>query len=839
MKTINKLIFLLLFPILSFGQITTLPHLTDFEVGFGDWDNSAFDNFDWTQTTLKTPSSGTGPQVGPPFGDLGSDGYVFTESTGTNQNSQAWLECEYDLSLYTNVQLTIAYHMYSANLGPYGPGTLQLDVYDGTTWTYGVWSNITSNIDWQSAIIDLSAYDESPEVILSWTGATTGWQSDISLDNLIVTGDEPKITAYPYEADFETEVQHSTTPATTGFTFVKPGWRNIQIGDGADWRADAGGTTSIDTGPGSGASTGASDHTPGTSTGFYLYFESSTPNYPNINSYLLTPVFDLTSNSYPIMEFWYNMYGVDMGTLKMQASTDGGNTWSLALMTITGDQGSEWTQAILDLVDYRGETNLVFRFEAESSLDWNSDICLDNFRLLDMATSPLDVYGNLTLSSDAFESSGTTVNMVGNSSQGIRSNGYAFSTINIANSNGVTLSDNLITSRLVLLSGIVSGGMVTITSTLWSAIAGGSKTSYINGTLRRYIAANTNTYAFPIGQGSDPTNYFKADFINNNLNLPGSTDFIQMSVAAESETNDNVDANLIATQGGTAIYNMFENAIWTISPSMGGIFLSGDYGLNLYTANIPGLIDNQFTILKRSTTSTNYIDWSTYDDITTISPGNGAGRMVADGYARKTGFDAFSKAGVGQSSSPLPIELIDFTAFENDGIVYIDWATVSEINNDYFTIERSKDALDFGFIDEVLGAGTSNELRTYGTLDENPYYGISYYRLKQTDFDGRFEYSDLAVVNVLRELKFTIKPNPAFDKLEMTFGSIVDGINIMTTAYHAKIKIHDVQGKLVYKKKFEGTFYKFNIDISEFNQGMYFVTFESSGNSRQTKFVKE
>ena len=85
---------------------------------------------------------------------------------------------------------------------------------------------------------------------------------------------------------------------------------------------------------------------------------------------------------------------------------------------------------------------------------------------------------------------------------------------------------------MILLSGVVSGGMVTITSTLWSAIAGGSGNSYINGTLRRYIAANTHTYAFPIGQGSNPTNYFKADFINNNLNLPGSIDFIQMSVAA-------------------------------------------------------------------------------------------------------------------------------------------------------------------------------------------------------------------------------------------------------------------------------------------------------------------
>ena len=111
------------------------------------------------------------------------------------------------------------------------------------------------------------------------------------------------------------------------------------------------------------------------------------------------------------MEFWYSMYGADMGTLKMQASVDGGNTWSLDLMTISGDQGMGWNQIIFDMVNYRGETNLVFRLEAESSTGWFSDICIDNFRVLDMSTSPLDVYINLNLTSDAFNSSSTTINI--------------------------------------------------------------------------------------------------------------------------------------------------------------------------------------------------------------------------------------------------------------------------------------------------------------------------------------------------------------------------------------------------------------------------------------------
>ena len=749
----------MLFPILTFGQVTTLPHLTEFETNLGDWTNSTFDNFDWTQTIKSTPSSGTGPQVGPPYGDGGSNGYVFTESSGGNQNAQAWLECEYNLSTYTNTQITFAYYMYSANGGVYGPGTLQLDVYDGTSWTFGVWSNNKSSINWQGAIVDLSAFDGNSQVILSWTGATTGWQSDMALDNILVEGDIQKITSYPYEVDFEDETQHSSTASTTGFTFVESGWSNTQTGDGADWRADAGGTPSVTTGPGDGTSTGQSDHTPGLSTGYYLYFESSSPNYPSINAYLLTPTFDLTSNKHPVMEFWYNMYGSDMGSLTMQASVDGGTTWSSDLFTITGDQGVGWNQKVFDLIDYRGETNLVFRFTAVSTTGWFSDICLDNFRVLNMGTSPLDVYGNIDMQSDAFDVSGTTINLVGNSNQSIRSNGYSFSILNVANSNGITLSDNLVTEKMILLSGVINtnGGMVTVTSTLWNAIAGGSSSSFIAGTLRRYISANTNTYAFPIGQASGPTNYFKADFINNNLNLPGATDFVQMDVAAESEIGNDVDGNLLTSEDGTWIYNINENAIWTITPSMGGSFLSGNYGINLYTANISGLVDNSFTILKRSTSSTTYADWSTFDTSTEIPLGGENGRTVSSGYAQKTGFTEFSKFGIGNSNETLPVSLLYFTAeIITNEHVKLRWETVSELNNDRFEIERSSDGIVFNIIGIVDGNGNTNESINYSFDDRFPLYGINYYRFRQVDYDGKWEYSNMVAVKLLEETDIPI-----------------------------------------------------------------------------------
>ena len=164
------------------------------------------------------------------------------------------------------------------------------------------------------------------------------------------------VTDYPYTADFETEIDQDDIICNTGYVFLTPGWHNTQTGDDADWRADNAGTTSLNTGPGTGASSGQPDHTPGTSSGIYLFLESSQSSGCGFEktAYLLTPSFDLTSNPYPIMEFWYSMYGATMGTLALQASTDGGTIWSSDLELISGDQGQSWKQAIVDLVEYRG-----------------------------------------------------------------------------------------------------------------------------------------------------------------------------------------------------------------------------------------------------------------------------------------------------------------------------------------------------------------------------------------------------------------------------------------------------------------------------------------------------
>lgn len=97
---------------------------------------------------------------------------------------------------------------------------------------------------------------------------------------------------------------------------------------------------------------------------------------------------------------------------------------------------------------------------------------------------------------------------------------------------------------------------------------------------------------------------------------------------------------------------------------------------------------------------------------------------------------------------PLPITLLSFTAtLQNSETVFVQWSTAMELNNDYFTVQRSADGITFYDISVVDGNGTNNGILHYHDYDYHALSGISYYRLKQTDFDGTISYSSVATIS--------------------------------------------------------------------------------------------
>lgn len=107
----------------------------------------------------------------------------------------------------------------------------------------------------------------------------------------------------------------------------------------------------------------------------------------------------------------------------------------------------------------------------------------------------------------------------------------------------------------------------------------------------------------------------------------------------------------------------------------------------------------------------------------------------SDGSVTYPGFEIR----IGQTGFSLPIELISFNAGYNGSYVVIDWSVASQVNNDYYEIQRSIDVEDWELVTSIEGAGSSNTQIDYRAIDENPLLGVSYYRLSQTDYDGTTE----------------------------------------------------------------------------------------------------
>ena len=137
----------------------------------------------------------------------------------------------------------------------------------------------------------------------------------------------------------------------------------------------------------------------------------------------------------------------------------------------------------------------------------------------------------------------------------------------------------------------------------------------------------------------------------------------------------------------------------------------------------------------------------------------GSNNTPASTYAQSGGGP--NNAGV-FGSGVLPIELLSFNAIKNGNNVDAYWTTASELNNDYFTLERSKDGITFEKLVITDGAGNSNVMINYSETDFSPYEGISYYRLMQTDFSGANSYSKIVAVNyIIADDNISIYPNPA------------------------------------------------------------------------------
>ncbi|MBK9731693.1 MAG: T9SS type A sorting domain-containing protein [Chitinophagaceae bacterium] len=174
--------------------------------------------------------------------------------------------------------------------------------------------------------------------------------------------------------------------------------------------------------------------------------------------------------------------------------------------------------------------------------------------------------------------------------------------------------------------------------------------------------------------------------------------------------------------------------------------------------------------------------------------------------------------------TPLPIELLDFNATNYGNQTLLKWETASELNNDYFTVERSSDAKTFESIAIIDGAGIATHQHSYSYTDENPYENINYYRLMQTDFNGIFSYSKtISVIHYRSDTYLNLYPNP-FQNSTTIYYAIPEAANV-------RIDIYDAEGHLVQQVIDEncsvGAF-KTTLNCNHLSPGVYLLKFHAN-----------
>ncbi|WP_281613179.1 T9SS type A sorting domain-containing protein [Flammeovirga sp. SubArs3] len=185
-----------------------------------------------------------------------------------------------------------------------------------------------------------------------------------------------------------------------------------------------------------------------------------------------------------------------------------------------------------------------------------------------------------------------------------------------------------------------------------------------------------------------------------------------------------------------------------------------------------------------------------------------------------------------QSVNDLPVELIDFTASVIGDQVIVSWSTATELNADYFDLQKSNDKVNWESLERISAQGNSTHVTNYEYIDTDPLNGDFYYRLIQYDFDGKNEtFGPIHINNRINAERFNVSvyPNPSTSITRLD-------VNRVDLNAIIKVSIYDSNGKLVGEKELSVGQYNFTFNLDtmiKLNKGVYYLTFQ------QGKFIEK
>jgi len=394
----------------------------------------------------------------------------------------------------------------------------------------------------------------------------------------------------------------------------------------------------------------------------------------------------------------------------------------------------------------------------------------------------------------------------------------ANSTMNIDTSLTMTFG-NIVTRSLSSLE-------VNVRNNATTAVNAGNANSYVDGKLRRKVYAGSPlslplSLDFPVGDSSvvSGTGYelsnilFRSsttitDLLSWFTAWPGYVFPVKGPTASEC---------LVASYDTLPLY---DHGYWTFLRANASF--NGFYKVTLYNSGYTNNSGMGWTVVTTDTASNPaaIASWGLIGKCVVASMPTNVQRDSINTPALAT--HSFNRRfTTAQSTQPLPIELLYFSADLDGEGVRCKWSTASETNNDHFEVERSTGQELFEKIGADIpgcGQGICTETHTYSLYDPQPCKEIRYYRLRQVDIDGHFTFSDVVAVRCDQPHdKFSVFPNPAKDNISLSFFKSAHGKTI--------VRFTDLTGRLVkeeiidHKKGYNTNV----ISIADLSSGIYYV----------------
>jgi len=435
-----------------------------------------------------------------------------------------------------------------------------------------------------------------------------------------------------------------------------------------------------------------------------------------------------------------------------------------------------------------------------SNSEWiNGSNSILNYTSSSSTNAPMAT-GKLTASA-----SGNWVNYNRSGNQNVKGSTYA--NLKISGGGIKTLSSGIanITESLDLVNGILKSS-----GTAYPYLKNGATTnlgnanSFIEGIMRYDMAFNgSRTLNFPLGKTSD----WRPAVLN--VTHSSSTSYTYRAIVF------NASAEALGYTLPSSVDRVSKAHYWDINrllTSTGAksqADISGNPVITLYyDANDNVQDPSNLTICKNEDIAT---DW--YDI-------GGTGATVTSGSVSSTSspsaFSSFSRFTLGNKNggnNPLPVKIVSFSGSCGNNATILDWTTATEINNDFFTVETSKDGIVWTSIKNIKGAGNSNQLVNYTCIIPGVVNTTSFYRLKQTDFDEKFEYTQPISVKNCKTGPSTINiyPNPSTGVVNINFSGEKETIQA--------VEVYNLIGSKIFNSAgFQG-----QIDLSGAPAGIYYA----------------